>query len=147
MTSRTLNIDGQFIYIPGCMIASFGDSTTHTSEMQLVRVVQGVNLTKLHAVHQIYKSVIHLHTKLDVASDQIDQLLRKKNLYPPWVCVLILHFRALLLDRLVSVLHGWICHFVFSSGALLGYCKSLWLPAQVFTITYLKSVHPSLFHF
>lgn len=89
MTSRALNIDGQFIYIPGCMIASFGDSTTHTSEMQLVRVVQGVNLTKLHAVHQIYKNVIHLHTKLDVASDQIDQLLRKKNLYPPWVCVLI----------------------------------------------------------
>lgn len=89
MTSRALNIDGQFIYIPGCMIASFGDSTTHTSEVQLVRVIQGVNLTKLQEVHQIYKNVIHLHTKLDIASDQIDELLRRKNLYSPWLCVLI----------------------------------------------------------
>lgn len=90
MTSRVLGIDGQFIYIPGCMIASFGDSTTHTSEMQLVRVVQGVNLSKLHAVHQIYKNVIHAHTKLDVASEQIDDLLlRRKNLYPTWLVLLI----------------------------------------------------------
>lgn len=89
MTSRALNIDGQFIYIPGCMICSFGDSTTHTSEMQLVRVVQGVNLSKLYEVHHIYKSVIHLRTKLDQANDQIDELLRRKNLYPPWLCCLI----------------------------------------------------------
>lgn len=89
MTSRALDIDGQYIYIPGCMICAFGDSSTHTSEMQLVRVIQGVNLSKLHIVHSIYKKVIHGKLNVEHASTQIDQLLNSKNKYPTWFVVLI----------------------------------------------------------
>jgi uncharacterized membrane protein YjjP (DUF1212 family) len=88
MTSRVLEIDGQFLYIPGCMIVSFGDSTTHTSEMQLVRTVQGLNLHKLHVAHQIYKEVVHDIIGVEEAAARVDDLLRSKNLYPLWMCVL-----------------------------------------------------------
>jgi len=37
-TSRVLEIDAQFFYVPGCMIISFDDSNTKTSSMHLVRV-------------------------------------------------------------------------------------------------------------
>lgn len=95
MTSRVLGIDGQFLYIPGCMIISFGDSSTHTSEMQLVRCVQGVNLHKLDETHTIYKEVIHGHKTVDEASTRLEEVLLSKNLYPPWLCVLFFGFSSL----------------------------------------------------
>ncbi|RDW25582.1 pheromone-regulated membrane protein 10 [Yarrowia lipolytica] len=88
MTSRILEIDGQFLYIPGCMIVSFGDATTHTSETQLVRCVQGVNLSKLQDTHEIYKEVVHDMIGVEEASNRLDEILRSKNLYPPWLCVI-----------------------------------------------------------
>ncbi|ODQ63358.1 DUF1212-domain-containing protein [Nadsonia fulvescens var. elongata DSM 6958] len=94
MTSRVLEIDGQYIYIPGCMIASFGDTTTHTSEMQLVRCQQGLNLSKLNDTHTIYKEVIHDMIGVAEASSRIDKLLSAPNLYPPWLCVLIFGFSS-----------------------------------------------------
>lgn len=87
MTSRVLGIDGQFLYIPGCMICSFGDSSTHTSEMQLVRCVQGVNLHKLHETHAIYKEVIHGQVNVEEAAVKLEALVQGKNLYSPWLCV------------------------------------------------------------
>lgn len=57
MSSRVLEIDAQFLYIPDCMMISFGDATTHTSEFKLVKSKQGVNLGKLKDVHEIYKEV------------------------------------------------------------------------------------------
>jgi uncharacterized membrane protein YjjP (DUF1212 family) len=88
MTSRVLEINGQYLYIPGCMIVSFGDPSTHTSEMQLVRCVQGLNLDKLQKTHQIYKEVVHDMIGVEEASQRIDELLSTKSLYPPWLCVL-----------------------------------------------------------
>jgi uncharacterized membrane protein YjjP (DUF1212 family) len=55
--ARVLEIDGQFLYIPGCMIISFDDASTHTTEVKLVKSVQGVDLGKLKDVHEIYKEV------------------------------------------------------------------------------------------
>lgn len=37
MTARMLEIDGQFLYLPGCMIISFDDRSTHTAEVKIVR--------------------------------------------------------------------------------------------------------------
>ncbi|SCU92815.1 LAMI_0E12156g1_1 [Lachancea mirantina] len=89
MTSRVMEIDGQFLYIPGCMVVSFGDATTRTSEVQLVRCAQGLNLWKLHEVHSVYKSVIHDLCPVEDANNAIDNILKEKNLYPPWVCVIL----------------------------------------------------------
>lgn len=89
MTSRVLAIDGQFIYFPGCMMISFGDAATRTSEVHLVRCAQGLNLYKLSRTHKIYKDVIHDLIGVDDASHKLDELMKIRNLYPPWVCVLL----------------------------------------------------------
>ncbi|KAH3684914.1 hypothetical protein WICPIJ_004111 [Wickerhamomyces pijperi] len=94
MTARVLEIDGQFIYFPGCMIVSFGDATTRTSEVQLVRAAQGLNLYKLHRVHRIYKKVIHDLIGVEDASSQLDELLAQPPVFPPWACVLLYGFSS-----------------------------------------------------
>ena len=35
MTARVLEVSGQFLYLPGCMIMSFDDLTTRTAEVKL----------------------------------------------------------------------------------------------------------------
>jgi hypothetical protein len=60
MSARVLEIEGQFLYIPGCMIISFDDASTHTTEVKLVKSPQGVDLGKLKDVHDIYKEVCSL---------------------------------------------------------------------------------------
>lgn len=88
ITSRVLEIDAQVLYIPGCMLISFGDATTHTSETKLLRVTQGLNLGKLHATHLLYKEVVHDLMGLEEASSHIDHLLTSKDLYPWWLVVI-----------------------------------------------------------
>lgn len=88
MTSRVLEIDGQFIYFPGCMIVAFGDAATRTSEVHLVRCTQGLNLSKLSDTHSIYKGVIHDLMGVEEAAAKLEELLKKKNRYSPWMCVL-----------------------------------------------------------
>ena len=92
MTSRVLEVDGQFLYIPGCMIVSFGDATTRTSEVQLVRCSQGLNLWKLHQVHAIYKKVLKDEIGADEGNILIDKVLSDPNLYPPWFRVFLFGF-------------------------------------------------------
>jgi hypothetical protein len=58
MTAGVLEIDAQFLYIPGAMIISFDDTDTHTAEVKLVKVIQGLDLSKLSDVHEIYKEVV-----------------------------------------------------------------------------------------
>lgn len=81
MTARVLEIDGQFLYIPGCMIISFDDASTHTTEVKVVRSSQGVDLSRLADVHEIYKEVIHdvigveeAYQRLDHVSKMADKL-------------------------------------------------------------------------
>lgn len=57
MSARVLETEAQFLYIPGAMIVSFEDRVTHTSEVKLVKVAQGLDLGKLRDVHEIYKEV------------------------------------------------------------------------------------------
>ncbi len=57
MTSsmRTLEIEGQCLYHPGCMTISFEDQETHSTKVRLVKQAQGVDLGKLRDTHQVYK--------------------------------------------------------------------------------------------
>lgn len=89
MTSRVLEIDGQFVYFPGTMIVAFGDAATRTSEVHLVRCAQGLNLSKLSDTHKIYKDVIHDLVGVEQASHKLEELMKRKNTFPPWQCVLL----------------------------------------------------------
>ncbi|CUM52165.1 Pheromone-regulated membrane protein 10 [Debaryomyces fabryi] len=105
LTSRVLEIDGQFVYFPGCMIVSFGDASTRTSEVHLVRCAQGLNLSKLSDTHRIYKGVIHDILPVDEASTQLEELLKKKNRYSPWICVFLYGLGS-----------SMVCPFAFDGG-------------------------------
>ncbi|KAK1148719.1 hypothetical protein N8T08_008604 [Aspergillus melleus] len=89
MTARVLEIDGQFLYIPGCMIISFDDASTHTTEVKVVRSPQGIDLGKLSDVHAVYKEVIHDVIGIEEAIQRLDEIMKKKNKYPIWLLILV----------------------------------------------------------
>lgn len=89
MSARVLEVEGQFLYIPGCMIISFDDSGTHTTEVRIVRTAQGVHLGKLRDAHEIYKEVVHDLIDLDEAMTRLDEVVKAKDKYPPWFLVFV----------------------------------------------------------
>ncbi len=89
MTARVLEIDGQFLYMPGTMIVSFDDAATHTTEVKLVRSTQGVDLGKLRDTHEIYKEVVHDIIGVEEATQRLDRIMERKQKHPPWLLVLV----------------------------------------------------------
>lgn len=94
MSARVLEIDGQFLYIPGCMIISFDDASTHTTEVKLVKSAQGVNLGKLKDAHEIYKEVVHDVIGVEEATQRLDIIIHAKNKHNKWLVVLVYGFAS-----------------------------------------------------
>lgn len=89
MSSRVLQIEGSFLYLPGCMITSFDDGATHTTEVKLVRTIQGVDLGKLTDVHTIYKEVVHDIIGVDDAIPRLDEIMNRGPKYSSWVIIVV----------------------------------------------------------
>ncbi|CAI7658915.1 unnamed protein product [Penicillium manginii] len=89
MTSKVLEVDSQFLYLPGCMIMSFDDPSTRTTEVKLVRVAQGVDLARLSDTHLIYKNIIHDVIGIEEAVQDLDEVMAKKPRFPKYIIVLI----------------------------------------------------------
>lgn len=89
MTARSLEIEGQFLYLPGCMVISFDDMSTHTTEVRIVRTVQGIDLGKLKDVHQVYKEVMHDVMGVEEGTERIDAIISSREKFHPWTRVLI----------------------------------------------------------
>ncbi|KAM3454663.1 hypothetical protein MY3296_002904 [Beauveria thailandica] len=89
MSARVLEIEGQFLYLPGCMIISFDDTSTHTTEVRIVRTVQGIDLGKLKDVHQVYKEVMHDVIGVEEGTERIDAIIAAREKFHPWTRVLI----------------------------------------------------------
>ncbi|KAF2123873.1 DUF1212-domain-containing protein [Dothidotthia symphoricarpi CBS 119687] len=87
MSARVLEIEAQFLYMPGCMIIAFDDSSVHTSEVKLVRTNQGVDLGKLRDVHEIYKEVVHDRVGVEEATPRLDAIMTRKDKYNRWLRV------------------------------------------------------------
>ncbi|KAL8858233.1 MAG: hypothetical protein Q9178_005245 [Gyalolechia marmorata] len=87
MSARVLEIEGQFLYIPGCMIISFDDSRTHTTEVKIVRTNQSIDLGKLREVHEIYKETLHDMIGVEEAMERLEGVLQRKQQYNRWVLV------------------------------------------------------------
>lgn len=87
MTARVLEIDSQFLYIPGCMIVSFDDTSTHTTEVRVVRSPQGIDLGRLFDVHTIYKEVIHDVIGVEEATQRLNEIMNRGNKFH--ICFLV----------------------------------------------------------
>ncbi|OBZ76083.1 Pheromone-regulated membrane protein 10 [Grifola frondosa] len=79
--ARILEVDAEFIHIPGVIICSFGDQETKTSEMHFVKCGGRLALGSLHDVHQIYRSVVHDEISARKATVLLDALLDAEPLY------------------------------------------------------------------
>ncbi|KAK1829940.1 pheromone-regulated membrane protein 10 [Podospora conica] len=89
MSSRVLGIEGQFMYLPGTMIISFDDSTTHTTEVKIVRTPQGVDLGRLRDVHEIYKEVVHDMIGVEEATERLEKVMGRNGKFPIWLRILL----------------------------------------------------------
>ncbi|KAG6108422.1 hypothetical protein E4U14_003669 [Claviceps sp. LM454 group G7] len=78
MSSRALEIEGQFFYIPDCMTISFDESKAHSTEVELVRVLQGIDLRKLQDVHDINMDVAHDRHGVEEATRRLDVALDRR---------------------------------------------------------------------
>lgn len=88
-SSRVLEISAQWLYIPGCMLISFDDPSTHTTEVKLVRVNQGVDLGKMRDCHQIYKEVVHDQIGVEEATQRLVAVVNAKKKFPTWFLVIM----------------------------------------------------------
>lgn len=88
-TARVLDINCRCIYLPNLMLFAFGDDTTHTSETKFIKQPGGLDLTKLTDMHSIYWNVIHDKIGVDEASQQLDELMRRKPLIGKFPMVII----------------------------------------------------------
>lgn len=88
-SSRVLEISAQWLYIPGCMLISFDDPSTHTTEVKLVRVDQGVDLGKMRDCHQIYKEVVHDRIGVEEATQRLETIVKAKKKFPTWFLLIM----------------------------------------------------------
>ncbi|KAE8150254.1 putative DUF1212 domain membrane protein Prm10 [Aspergillus avenaceus] len=140
MSARVLEIDGQFLYMPGCMIISFDDSSTHTTEVKLVRSPQGVDLGRLSDVHQIYKEVIHDVIGVEEATQRLEEIMKKPDRYPVWFLILIYGFASASVGPFAFNARPIDMPIAFVLGCLLGVLQLVLAPrshlyANVFEIS------------
>lgn len=140
MSARILEIEGQFLYLPGCMIVSFDDSATHTTEVKIVRQKHGLNLGKLRDVHTIYKEVVHDLIGVEEATTRLDEILKQDVKFGDWARIPIYGLASASVapfafgGRLIDL------PIIFGLGCLLGWMQLILAPsnylyANVFEIT------------
>ena len=118
MSARVLEIEAQFLYIPGSMIMSFDDRNTHTTEVQLVKATQGLDLGKLRDVHELYKDVLHDFIGVEEATRRLREVMNRKAKHSRWIRIPVyglaavsvgpFAFQARLIDLPIAFLLGCI---------------------------------------
>ncbi|PNS20296.1 hypothetical protein CAC42_5746 [Sphaceloma murrayae] len=94
MSARVLEIPAQFLYVPGSMIISFDDPQTHTGQVRLVRVNQGLDLGKLRDVHELYKDVVHDRLGVEEATRRLQEITKRKQKFSKWLLILVYGFAS-----------------------------------------------------
>lgn len=89
MTAKVLEVDSQYLYLPGCMIMSFDDPSTRTTEVKLVRVAQGIDLGRLASTHAVYKNVVHDIIGVEEAIGELEEIMKKKPRFNKFIVVFV----------------------------------------------------------
>ena len=140
MSARVLEVEGQFLYIPGCMIISFDDSGTHTTEVRIVRTAQSVHLGKLRDTHEIYKEVVHDLIDLDEAMTRLSQIIKAENVFKPWFLVVIYGIASMCVGPFAFGARPIDMPIAFFLGCVLGFLQLIIAPkselySNIFEIT------------
>jgi uncharacterized membrane protein YjjP (DUF1212 family) len=122
--ANMLEVNAQFIHIPGVIIVSFGDPETRTSETHSIKCSGSLCLGALHDVHEIYRQVVHDELSARKATEMLEEKLRT----PPT--------RTKLVDGLLSfALSALICPLAFGGSFL-----DMWIAGSAaLCLSYLRS--------
>ncbi|KAF9076771.1 DUF1212-domain-containing protein [Rhodocollybia butyracea] len=137
--ARILEVEAEFIHLPGVIICSFGDQELGCSETHFVKCGGRLALGALHKVHKIYRSVVHDEISAKKASSLLNDLMDAPPLYSAaFRCLLAFCLSALICPLAFggSFLDMWIAGTGALIMSLLQLCatKSA-LYANVFEIT------------
>lgn len=119
-SADSLEITGQFLYIPGCMIISFDDPFTHTTEVKLVREDQGVDLGRMDSIHNIYKRVANCDISVRDGREHLHSLMARKPLYPKWLLVLMYGLASASVGPFAFQAGLWDIPIAFILGTIVG---------------------------
>jgi uncharacterized membrane protein YjjP (DUF1212 family) len=140
MTARVLEVSGQFLYLPGCMIMSFDDPTTRTAEVKLVRMVQGVDLGRLADTHNVYKNVVHDLIGVEEATHELDEIMQRKPRFNKWILVLMYGLASSTVGPFAFSARPIDMPLIFCLGCLVGLMQHVLAPkstlySNVFEVT------------
>ncbi|PKX93402.1 threonine/serine exporter family protein [Aspergillus novofumigatus IBT 16806] len=140
MTAKVLEMDSQFLYFPGCMIMSFDDPSTRTTEVKLVRVAQGINLQKLANTHRIYKNVVHDVIGVEEAIQELEEIEKKPPRFNKWIVVLVYGLASATVGPFAFNARPIDMPIIFFNGCLLGLMQQVLAPrsalySNVFEVT------------
>jgi uncharacterized membrane protein YjjP (DUF1212 family) len=130
MSARVLEIEAQFLYMPGCMIVAFDDSSVHTSEVKLVRTSQGVDLGKLRDVHEIYKDVVHDRIGVDEATPRLDEIINRKAKFQRWLRVFMYGLASATVGPFAFQARFIDLPFCFLLGCIIGWLQLIVAPGN-----------------
>ncbi|MCJ1432789.1 hypothetical protein MMC27_002146 [Xylographa pallens] len=130
-TCAVLEVQGKFLFIPGCMLVSFEDPETRTSDVRIVRNDHSVDLSKLLEMHTIYKKVNRDKIGAAEGSRLLKELFLKELEYGPWTLVVFYGLASAFVgpfafgSRLIDM------PMAFVLGCLLGSMKVLLSPMSM----------------
>ncbi|KAF2192961.1 DUF1212-domain-containing protein [Zopfia rhizophila CBS 207.26] len=130
MSARVLEIEAQFLYIPGCMIISFDDSSVHTTEVKLVRTSQGIDLGKLRDVHEIYKDVVHDRIGVEEATPRLEAIISRKPKFDKWLRVPVYGLASATVGPFAFQARPIDLPFCFILGCFLGWLQLVVAPGN-----------------
>ncbi|PVH98223.1 DUF1212-domain-containing protein, partial [Periconia macrospinosa] len=130
MSARVLEIEAQFLYMPGCMIIAFDDSSVHTSEVKLVRTNQGVDLGKLRDVHEIYKDVVHDQMGVEDATPLLEAIMARNDKFSAWLRVPVYGLASASVGPFAFEARPIDLPFCFVLGCLLGWLQLIVAPGN-----------------
>ena len=130
-TCTVLEVQGKFLFIPGCMLVSFEDPETRTSDVRIIRNDHSVDLSKLLEMHTIYKKVNRDKIGAAEGNRLLRELFLKDLEYGPWTLVVFYGLASAFVgpfafgSRLIDM------PMAFVLGCLLGSMKVLLSPMSM----------------
>ena len=126
MAARKLCIQASFQYLPNCMIMSFDDPDTHTTELKLIKEPTAVDLGKLLEVQHVYKDVMHEQYSLEEAIDDIREIRDRKKRFPVPMLVLTYGVAAVAVGPFAFSARPVDFPISFLLGCVLGVLQLYW---------------------
>ncbi|KFG82518.1 hypothetical protein MANI_015136 [Metarhizium anisopliae] len=130
MTANVLEIKAQFLYIPGCMFISFDDALTRTADVKIIRVVQGLDLSRLAATHNVYKNVVHDVISLEQATEELDDIMTSTARYNKWLVILFMALASVSVGPYAFSARPIDLPVIFVLGLLVGFMQQVVAPAS-----------------